>query len=160
MAQTKAQRATLTRDQRAAQDARVYSLRLSGANYRQISAAVEITESMAYKAYQREHARRQPSDEEVRQARDLDLMRIDRLMMEAWSMATGTVSATVQAKDKLKAIETATKLMERRARMLGYDAPQKIDARVDFRGLTEDDTVTQLARLLGKPQARAEAALN
>lgn len=157
MAQTKAQRATQTRDQRAAQDAHCYSLRLSGANFRQIGKALGIGEGTAYKAYQREHARRQPSDEEVRQARDLDLMRIDRLMMPAFQIATGGQAAD---KDALKAIDTVTRLMERRAKMLGYDAPQRIDARVDFRGLTEDDTVAQLARLLGRPRPRAEAALN
>lgn len=69
--------------------------------------------------------------------REVELMRLDRLQAAAWQAA---------AQGNLKAIETVLKVVDRRCRLLGLDAPIKADISVSD-ALTSE--IERLAAQLG-----------
>jgi len=94
-------------------------LRLGGATFQQIAEQCDyIDKAAAYRAVltglQRIGA------DEARELRDLDLARLDRLLMAVWSQAMH---------GELAAVDRVLAIIQRRARMLGYEGLQ-IDATV------------------------------
>ena len=90
-------------------------LRLAGASYVQIAEALGMTPGGAFKVVDRA-LRRQAAetDEKVEALRSLELSRLERLHLALWS----------RGKDgDVKAVQTLLRLAERRARLLGLDAP-------------------------------------
>jgi hypothetical protein len=76
--------------------------------------------SGAYKAYQRLSDRFiRPNLEEYR---DMELDRLDRLHATYWAKAT---------KGETKAAEMVLKIIDKRAKLLGLDAPQKLDIQAE-----------------------------
>jgi len=98
-----------------ARQAAAMELKLAGKSYRTIARKLGFRgPSGAHKAvaaYLRKTLTA-PSDE----LRRIELERLDRLQVVAWKRVTVTAD--------LKAISTVLKIMERRAKLLGLDAPQ------------------------------------
>jgi len=103
-------------------------LKLAGKSYRTIARKLDFRgPSGAHKAvsaYLRKTLTA-PSDE----LRRIELERLDRLQVIAWKRVT--VSAD------LKAISTVLKIMERRAKLLGLDAPQAFTIE-DIEGIAQN----------------------
>jgi hypothetical protein len=95
------------------------ALRIAGATFAQIGAELGITSQAAQKAVRaglKEHTR-----EAAETLLPLEMERLDRLLLAWWQDAvTGSVAAA----------QLVLKIMERRAKLLGLDAPTKTDARL------------------------------
>lgn len=125
---------------------RVLNLRLAGMDFDSIAREVGYADgSGAYRAYQRAMARTvQPVADEVRAE---EVARLDRLALAYWPRALGAGGQDPSP----KAAEVVFRAMDRRARLLGLEAPvrQEIDL------TTYDDSdevrkrVAELAALLG-----------
>ena len=102
------------------QEAKVIELRRAGLTWATIAAQTGYAGAPgAYKAYQRAAERLiRPNLEEHR---DMELDRLDRLQAAVWGRA---------ALGEVKAIDSVLKIIDRRSRLLGLDAPQKIQAEV------------------------------
>ena len=101
-------------------------LRLSGASYRQIAAALSTDVGTAHKDVQR--ALRETMQEAGDGVRKVEVARLDRLLLAVWPKAVAGDTA---------AVHTALRIMERRAVMLGLDAPLRIDMAGEARAAAE-----------------------
>jgi hypothetical protein len=115
----------------------VIELRRTGETWERIAKIVGFAgASGALKAYRRAMTRtlKQPTDE----LREIELDRLDRLQRGIWE----------RAKDgDIRAIDSVLRIIDRRARLLGLDAPQKIQAEVvNYDGATNLDT--QIERII------------
>ena len=98
-------------------------LRMAGANLEDIARQLEFkTPAGAYKAIMRElGATAADMGEGVEAVRQLELKRLDQMQFPLWpSVLAGDTAATT----------TALRIQERRASLLGLDAPKQIEARV------------------------------
>lgn len=92
-------------------------LRLGGASYVQIAESLGMTPGGAYKAVDRALARQAAQTEEkADKLRRLELARLERLHLGLWQKA--------KAGDE-KAVREVLRIAERRARLLGLDAPKR-----------------------------------
>jgi hypothetical protein len=92
-------------------------LRMAGASYRAIGSQLGVSEKTAHQDVQRElKAIAEQSAEEAQAVRTLDLERLDAMTIAIW----GQVRA-----GNLGAIDRALRISERRAKLLGIDAPEK-----------------------------------
>jgi hypothetical protein len=131
-------------------DARALDLRRAGLSYRQIAAQMDVSVGAAYKYVTRglDRTRREPADA----LRDLEVERLDQLQLEALRVlrrrhflvqggevvtrtnpATGAVEELLDDGPSLAAIRTLLAVQERRAKLLGLDAPARVDANVTLR---------------------------
>jgi len=98
-------------------------LRVAGATISQIAEQLGYaSDSSAYKAIIRElemTARYQRESNEA--VRELELKRLDQMQFPIWQ---GVINGDTQS------VATALRIQERRASLLGLDAPKQIDARV------------------------------
>ena len=123
-------------------------LRESGLTFDRIGEAIGCSTSRAhqYVAEQLEKLAKQ-SDEATESLRQMELERLDRMLTACWWMA--------EAGD-LKAIDRVLKLSERRAKLMGLDAPTKVaPTNPDGDGpyappSTEAETDARIAELLAK----------
>jgi Homeodomain-like domain len=93
-------------------------LRIAGATYRQIGAQLGVSESTAYQDVQEELGRLDTvATKKAERLRDLEARRLDVLTV---ALAPGIRNG------EPRAIVAAVRVMERRARLFGLDAPQKI----------------------------------
>ena len=99
------------------------TLRIAGATHGAIAERLGYKgESGAYKAVMRELAR--TADQlagSVEGVRQLELQRLDQMQLQLWQ---GVMAGDQQA------VTTVLKIQERRASLLGLDAPKQIEARV------------------------------
>jgi len=97
---------------------RCLELRKAGKTYTEIGAEIGITASGAYRAVAREMQRlAETARDTAVQVRDLELDRLDALQAASWGKAMdGDATAT----------NAILRIMERRARLLGLDAPEKV----------------------------------
>ncbi|WP_416565064.1 helix-turn-helix domain-containing protein [Nocardia testacea] len=97
--------------------AQALQLRESGANYRQIAQALDVSTSTAHEWVQ--EAMRELTKEPAEAVLQLELSRLDAMMLGIWKLAS---------RGNLNAIDRALKIMERRSRYTGLDqlAAQKI----------------------------------
>jgi hypothetical protein len=109
---------------RAAQlEERCLELRASGLSFREIACELGVSVSGAYKAVARglvaanEHNR-----EEAASLRDLEVMRLDQLQAALWEQAVDECDT--------RAIDRVLRIMERRAKLLGLDAPTQRETKV------------------------------
>ena len=111
-------------------DAQALDMRLGGASYRQISKALGVPLATAHRHVQRmltEYA-----VEPATQLRDMEVARLDRLLAAHWGKATkGDVNAT----------RMVLTIMDRRAKLLGLDAPQKLDVTGWIREMAEAEGI-------------------
>ena len=98
-------------------------LRMAGATITQIASQLGYAnESGAYKAIMRElEQTAQDMGESTESVRQLELKRLDQMQFPIWNQ--------VLAGDQ-GAISTALRIQERRASLLGLDAPKQIEARI------------------------------
>jgi DNA-binding CsgD family transcriptional regulator len=98
--------------------ARALDLRITGATYRQIAKALNVNEKTAYYDVQDELGRLDALTlKKAERYRDLETRRLDQL--------TIALAAGIRAGDP-RAILAAARLMERRAKLLGLDAPLQV----------------------------------
>ena len=120
---------------------KVLELRRAGLTWQRIAEEVGYADhSGAYMAYKRAMKRvlQQPAEE----LRNAELDRLDRLQLAIWQKAM---------RGETNAIGTVLRIMERRARLLGLDAPQKIQAEVmnyDAGSGSLDAEVERFARII------------
>ena len=104
-------------------DAQALDMRLGGASYRQISKALGVPLATAHRHVQQ--MLREYATEPATQVRDMEVARLDRLLSAHWGKATnGDINAT----------RMVLTIMDRRAKLLGLDAPQRIFSREDSFG--------------------------
>jgi hypothetical protein len=123
----------------------VVELRRAGATYEECARAVGYaTPQGAYLAYHRA-LKRTLLDAGADEARQVEIDRLDRLQRAAWPKAL---------QGEVPAINSVLKIMERRSRLLGLDAPTRISADVTtYEGGTDiDREVARLADLLANGQ--------
>ena len=124
-------------------------LRKAGASYEQIAEMLGYrSKSGAYKAVSLalRDLLREPADS----VRKLELSRLDDMLMGIWPR--------VRSGDVL-AIDRALKLAERRAKLLGLDAPVKVaptdpSGEKEYAGLTDEQRAERIAQLLERARAR------
>ncbi len=98
--------------------AKALDLRIAGANYRQIARELDIANATAYGDVQEELGRLDTRNgQKAERLRDLEARRLDLLTL---SLAPG-----IKLGDP-RAISAAVRIMERRARLFGLDAPTQI----------------------------------
>lgn len=109
--------------------ARAVELVKAGATYRDIAAHLKVSLRTAWKDVQRELERLAAETQHTTAIyRSLELQRLDRLQVALWNKALGgkREDGTVIAPD-VGAVHAILKIMERRARLLGLDAPQQVE---------------------------------
>jgi len=133
----------------------VLELKRSGATWDAIAQVVGYSNgSGAFKAYQRAMVRtlQQPADE----LRDAEIDRLDRLQRAYWFEAIGDKNNPPVH----KSAEIVLKIIDRRAKLLGLDAPTKIQAEVityDASGIDAD--IERIARELRRMDQGVTLAL-
>lgn len=126
---------------------RTIELRRAGATFDDIARAIGYADAAtAYNAYKRA-LKRSLIDAGSEEARTVELDRLDRLQRSHWNNAiSGDVAAT----------NVVLRIMDRRARLLGLDAPIKHDITVETIDPTSIDAeVARLVKLLGTNDAAA-----
>jgi hypothetical protein len=122
----------------------VLRLRKAGKDFREIAAEVGYAgPSGAYQAF--ETAMRETLREPADQVRALELERLDAMLRAVWPSAL---------EGEVRSIDTVLRLMDRRARYLGLDAPARVDVEGRIRilalelGIDPDDAIAEAARIL------------
>jgi len=93
-------------------------LRMGGATYEEIGATLGITAMAAYKAVKRALARViAKTNEDASELRTLELQRLDKLLLALWGRASKGDDA---------AVDRVLRVMERRAKLRGLDAPVQV----------------------------------
>lgn len=122
------------------------SLRREGKRYDEIGEALGITASGAWRLVQRAYRRAQKqNDSEVEFQRKLDLERCDVAISALWPNVLA---------GKYGAIERLMQVLERRAKLLGLDAPVKVDIEHRIRaiaaeaGLDPEEAVREAQRIV------------
>ena len=105
-------------------------MRKARASYAQIATALGVPKSTAWKLVQSalKQTMQEPSDD----VRKLELESLDRLQFALWQQAT---------QGNHGAVDRVLRVMERRAKLLGLDAPVRTEhsGSVDVRTLTDDE---------------------
>ena len=119
----------------AIRDGKAAQLRRDGLSYRQIAKAMGCSVAGAHDMVRR--ALREAIREPAEELRTLELERLDALYAKVM-----VIVDTGSTKEVLNAIDRALRIMERRSKLLGLDAPLKQDLRVTDR---LDAQIEQLA---------------
>jgi hypothetical protein len=126
---------------------KLLQMRLAGVDYDTIADRLDYgSASAARKDFTR--AMRETLELEAEKAdelRTLELQRLDRLQAAAWADAL---------KGNLRAIETVLKVVDRRCRLLGLDAPLRLDATVSEEPSAQD---LELRDMINEAKARIAA---
>lgn len=94
-------------------------LRLQGFSYADIASALGVTVETARETIKRVLSRMaETTAEDALEVRSLELERLDQMLVKLQDQIT---------KGSEKAIETALRIQERRARLLGLDSPKKLE---------------------------------
>jgi hypothetical protein len=122
-------------------EAKVFELRIQGYTFEQIASEVGYQgTSGAWQAYRR--ARESMIFESVEEARQLELLRLDEMMFALWDRAIG---------GDLPSASCVLKIMDRRAKLLGLDKPEKIEVnKWDFDGADLDAEVQKLVTMMNE----------
>ena len=109
------QQGTPQAEQRAERDARIIALALAGMSVRAIADRIGLAKSAVARIIRRELGRKVAArDEDLAQLVALETDRLDRLQVTAWPAAM---------RGDNRATTAVLRIMERRARLLGLDAP-------------------------------------
>ena len=138
----------------------VVRLRIAGAGFQLIARNLGCSVGGAHKACMRAIERRQKEiAESAGQVLDLELQRLDQIVLILWpKVQEGNVGA----------IDRVLRVMDRRARYLGLDVPQRmehtgkeggpIQHEYDFSHLSDDELERQYAEVLAEAQSIAGGA--
>jgi len=120
-------------------DARVFELRIQGNTFDQIAGEVGYSgPSGAWQAYQR--IKSEVIFESIDEARQLELMRLDEMQLAVWDRAIN---------GELAAAHCVLKIMDRRAKLLGLDKPEKLEVnKWDFSGEDLDAEVQKIVTMM------------
>lgn len=112
---------------------RAYSLSLAGWNYREISADIGVSPQQVGKYIRGALANTEDlSAAQTTELRQIQYDRIQALFKKIWAkVGTG--------KDLLSAIQTAIRLLEREAKLMGLDAPTKVDISAKVRAMAVEE---------------------
>jgi hypothetical protein len=133
-------------------DARVYELRIQGHTFEQIASEVGYSgPSGAWQAHQR--IKSEWIFESIEEARQLELMRLDELQVAVWDRAIN---------GDLPAAHCVLKIMDRRAKLLGLDKPEKVEVnKWDINAEDLDAEVERIVNIINEREdqfmARREA---
>lgn len=133
-------------------DARVYELRIQGNTFEQIASEVGYSgPSGAWQAHQR--IKSEWIFESIEEARQLELMRLDELQVAVWDRAIN---------GDLPAAHCVLKIMDRRAKLLGLDKPEKVEvSKWDINAEDLDAEVERIVNIINEREdqfmARREA---
>jgi DNA-binding CsgD family transcriptional regulator len=148
----------LSKAERALIEEQVTALKLGGANYPQIAKQLDIAVSTAWSTWKRVVERAAiVSERDATREHQLALLRLDRLIAKAWSIMVDPASSKFLV---LNAIKTVLKLEERRAKLLGIDAPVRLvhtgpdGGPIEHHSVTESEGDVEIRRLLGGMAAR------
>jgi hypothetical protein len=116
----------------------IVELRIEGFTWRQIAERIEMSPAGALKAYNRAMVRTlKPATDELR---ELELDRLDTLQQTYWQPAV---------QGNMRAADFILRVIDKRAKLLGLDAPTKIQAEVvTYDGSNLDREVDAIARLI------------
>jgi hypothetical protein len=122
-------------------DARVYELRIQGNTFEQIASEVGYSgPSGAWQAHQR--IKSEWIFESIDEARQLELMRLDELQVAVWDRAIN---------GELPAAHCVLKIMDRRAKLLGLDKPEKVEVnKWDFNAEDLDAEVQKIVTMMNE----------
>jgi hypothetical protein len=124
-------------------------LRLSGATFQAIADHLKISRKGAWKIVMRSMDRaRKDSAEQAEQVKELELARLDALLLAHWTDRARTKNA-----------EVILRIMERRARLLGLDAPSRWEGSGPDGGAIPIDNTSKLAGCSDDQLDRIEAIL-
>lgn len=115
----------------------VIELRRAGMTFADIAATLKVSPEMARNSF-RSGLKRIALEAGVEELRNIESDRLDRLQRAAWAKAL---------QGDLPAIHTVLRIMERRARLFGLDAPIQVAATVEHLDPTVIDS--EVARLVG-----------
>jgi hypothetical protein len=126
---------------------KIIELRRAGATWQVVAERVGYASaSGAYQAYQRIAGRLiRPKLEEYR---DMELDRLDRLQMGVWTKALN---------GDTRAVDSVLRIIDRRARLLGLDAPKELNVKAEvstYDPNTIDSEVLRLIQLLDSSAPR------
>jgi hypothetical protein len=125
-------------------DARVYELRIQGNTFEQIASEVGYSgPSGAWQAHQR--IKSEWIFESIEEARQLELMRLDELQVAVWDRAIN---------GDLPAAHCVLKIMDRRAKLLGLDKPEKVE--VNKWDINAEDLDAEVERIVNIINEREE----
>ena len=112
---------TQPRNVKAAEKAhKAFEMRKAGATYKQIGAALGFSPQYAYECITKNLGKmRKDMEQTIEDVREMELERLDGLLLGQWPRAKGGDS---------QAANTVVRIMERRSKVMGLDAPAKIDA--------------------------------
>lgn len=114
------------------------SLRLTGATYADIGSMMGISSTGAYKAVLRAIQRlAEQTTETADEYRRLELERLDKMQRNLW---TQTLQGSQGAVDRV------LKIMERRAKLLGLDAPVKQDITSGGKTISVREVVVEIPK--------------
>lgn len=127
-----------------------FELRKAGATFEEIGKALGVTRQTAHELVTKlldEMAAK--TAEDVESVRAMELHRLDALFKGLWPSAS---------KGAPQAVEKALKVMERRARLLGLDAPTKVaptspDGSTPYQGMSDAELEARINELQGKAGA-------
>jgi len=135
----------------AAAERRVQALELrkAGASYRQIGKTLGTSQVQAYRDVQRMlQALAKVETDKARELRSLEDERLNDLLLVLWPQAK---------KGNLGAIDRIVRIMERRARLFGLDAPTKVaETTPEGMALPPEQVSLRIVRLLEMAQARKD----
>lgn len=122
-------------------DARVFELRIQGNTFDQIAAEVGFNgPSGAWQSYQR--VKSELIFESVEEARHLELMRLDEMQLSIWDRALA---------GDIPAASCVLKIMDRRAKLLGLDKPEKVEVnKWEFDTSNIDEEVQKLVTMMSE----------
>ncbi|MGP0035679.1 MAG: hypothetical protein ACLP4R_14040 [Solirubrobacteraceae bacterium] len=127
-----------------------------GASFTEIAEALHISRSTAHEAFHRELAavRELVSEDEAREAVLLQCARLDRAFQVASTIASSSPNPDV----KLRAIDRIIRIEERRAKLLGLDAPNRtlLGVTIEREEMTPEEEAAELVAF-GMPAAIAIA---
>ena len=103
---------------------RCLQLRANGLSFREIARELKVAPATAYKAVARGLAAVNAGcREQAQELRALEALRLDQMQAALWQQATD---------GDVRAIDRILRIMERRARLLGLDEPERRETKVEI----------------------------
>lgn len=127
------------------------SLRRRGMTFERIGQEMGCSKQMAHNMVSRAMAElREKCHEEAAAVRELELQRLDEMFLVVFEQAEG---------GHLEAVDRALKIMDRRAKLLGLDAPAKVaptdpSGEQPYDSLTDAERAGRVAAILERARAR------
>jgi hypothetical protein len=142
------------RQEIARREEQIVALRVRHHSFAAIARVVGVSRQAAQKAYSK--ALRRNTDQDINSHHRSELAELDAQQAKLWTVVD---DPKVSGKNLIAAINSMNRIHIRRARLLGLDAPTKLDVRGIYRTgeseLSEERRATELAWLAMPPEERA-----